>query len=134
MAFFNRNLRLAHLYGCYGPPDKFEMIMNPLPIVDLTEKQSQNLYNIPLNFYQANVARNAVRSTSDSTTTTSDINRLNIINTNDGGINNDNMSQRLLWRFAMVCFFVHMLKTYERWRGGRKGRREGKKRKRRGTI
>ena len=96
VAFFNRNLRLAHLYGCYGPPDKFEMIMNPLPIVDLTEKQSQNLYNIPLNFYQANVARNAVRSTSDSTTTTSDINRLNIINTNDGGINNDNMSQRLL--------------------------------------
>lgn len=96
VAFFNRNLRLAHLYGCYGPPDKFEMIMNPLPIVDLTEKQSQNLYNIPLNFYQANVARNAVRSTSGSTTTTSDINRLNIINTNDGGINNDNMSQRLL--------------------------------------
>jgi hypothetical protein len=27
-----------------------------------------------------------------------------------------------------------MLKTYERWRGGRKGRREGKKRKRRNDI
>ena len=26
------------------------MIMNPLPLVDLTEIQSQNLYNIPLNF------------------------------------------------------------------------------------
>ena len=31
----------------------------------------------------------------------------------------------------MVCFFVHMLKTNERWRGGRKGRREEKLKERR---
>ena len=30
----------------------------------------------------------------------------------------------------MVCFFVHMLKTNERWRGGRKGRREKLKERR----
>ena len=64
VAFFNRNLRLAHLYGCYGPSEKFDMIMNPLPIVDLTDVQSQNLYNIPLNFYETEVARNPVRSIS----------------------------------------------------------------------
>ena len=30
----------------------------------------------------------------------------------------------------MVCCFVHMLKTNERWRGGRKGRREKLKERR----
>jgi hypothetical protein len=33
----------------------------------------------------------------------------------------------------MVCFFVHMLKTYERWRGGKIEREKGK-RERGGTI
>lgn len=67
VAFFNRNLRLAHLYGCYGPSERFDMIMNPLPLVDLTEIQSRNLYNIPLNFYETSVARNPVRSMGTTT-------------------------------------------------------------------
>ena len=60
VAFFNRNLRLAHLYGCYGPSSKFDMVSNPLPLVDLTEIQSNNFHNIPLNFYEANSARTPV--------------------------------------------------------------------------
>jgi len=57
IAFFNRNLRLAHLYGGYGPPDKYDMVSQPLPIVDLTEKQAVLLPTVPLHFYRADVAR-----------------------------------------------------------------------------
>ena len=57
VAFFNRNLRLAHLYGGYGPSSKYDMISNPLPVVDLTERQAVNMSTIPLNFYSGDVAR-----------------------------------------------------------------------------
>ena len=57
VASFNRNLRLAHVYGGFGPPDKHDMVRNPLPIVDLTEKQSRTLRTVPLNFYRTDLAR-----------------------------------------------------------------------------
>jgi hypothetical protein len=60
VAFFNRNLRLAHLYGAYGPSTKYDMIANELPLVDLTDKQSGCLPSVPLHFYRWKDARQPV--------------------------------------------------------------------------
>ena len=65
VAFFNRNLRLAHLYGCYGPSNKFDMGSNPLPIVDLTERQGEHFHKVPLHFYETKFARTPVQFGTD---------------------------------------------------------------------
>jgi hypothetical protein len=57
VAFFNRNLRLAHLYGGYGGAEKYDMVLNPLPVVDMTELQRRVMPTIPLKFYSMVEAR-----------------------------------------------------------------------------
>ena len=58
VAFFNRNMRLAHLYGGYGG-DKYDIMSDPLPVVDMSDVQRQVMPSIPLNFYSMRLARTA---------------------------------------------------------------------------
>ncbi len=51
VAFFNRNLRLAHIYGAFGP-DKFDLLGGRPPLVDLRDVQTRALRTVPLEFYR----------------------------------------------------------------------------------
>ena len=66
VAFFNRNLRLAHIYGGFGSNSAYDMVRNPLPVVDLSALQQRSMSQIPLNFYHTDVARTACISSSIS--------------------------------------------------------------------
>ena len=56
VAFFHRNLRLAHIYGGYGD-DRYDIVQDPLPIVDLSDVQRHVMPTIPLTFYSMPMAR-----------------------------------------------------------------------------
>ena len=78
IAFFNRNLRLAHLYGGYGP-SKYDMVSKPLPLVDLTSKQTESMPTIPLHFYRGDVARSPAGRKQPISTSTSNFSGIDIV-------------------------------------------------------
>jgi hypothetical protein len=54
VSFFNRNVRLAHVYGNYGNTSDtfhFDLHAHAPPIEDLSVMQSRLMQNIPINFY-----------------------------------------------------------------------------------
>jgi hypothetical protein len=60
VSFFNRNLRLAHVYGLYGEPSEknsgvvapFDLHHRPPPLEDLTGIQTGCMGHIPVHFYE----------------------------------------------------------------------------------